>query len=581
VWAQKDHIIMAAEMLPLETLYPDSTADDRISKFETLKAGFAKNIGRCTNRVRQGYKFVPLNKAANMPPGIFKVAEGIDDNRPDFAVLRGQIEKAGSPDLRASLTASIDAMEKDWTTSNPLSVQPFAGLDMGLVPFDLEPDLLMLLPRWLELRGSIPRAQGVGTAVTYRRLLGITDTGTGSIADTSPFFNSETVSTTFGALSLARPPKISYAADAQTRPYVEQGRSDEVTYKQQVAGRGYIDTQALSHIAVTLSDMIAEEKALLNSRGQDANSLYVGKLASLPTVAATLATGVGSITAAAYTTHLSYFTSVGECVPISGGTVTTAGSNLGVTFTITGSTPNGALGVYLYLTTGGVTSKSGPFPCTSFVAGYTLLTLGATVTLPTTDASAYGISGGTYTAEGYDGLAAIFTDPNQSGYINRVDGTLNTTKIGVEFQTVFQNLWQTVLADPEEVLTTGVIRGRLFELVQAAGSSTAFRISYDQFNGNIGGFVSGMANQITGKMVKLDVHPYMPWGLSLVRSMTLPNLGASGITNIEEVANVVDLTLFDWPEIQMTKDVSTYKFGTLKHYAPAWCGSVIGVTDGL
>ena len=86
---------------------------------------------------------------------------------------------------------------------------------------------------------------------------------------------------------------------------------------------------------------------------------------------------------------------------------------------------------------------------------------------------------------------------------------------------------------------------------------------------------------LTGKMVKLDVHPYLPSGVSLIRSMTLPNLGASGITNIEEVSNVVDLTLFDWPEIQMTKDVSTYKYGTFKHYAPAWCGSVIGVTDGL
>jgi hypothetical protein len=33
----------------------------------------------------------------------------------------------------------------------------------------------------------------------------------------------------------------------------------------------------------------------------------------------------------------------------------------------------------------------------------------------------------------------------------------------------------------------------------------------------------------------------------------------------------------EWPVIQFTYDVSTYWFGTLVHYAPAWSGLILGL----
>jgi len=36
----------------------------------------------------------------------------------------------------------------------------------------------------------------------------------------------------------------------------------------------------------------------------------------------------------------------------------------------------------------------------------------------------------------------------------------------------------------------------------------------------------------------------------------------------------------DWPVIQMSYDVSTYWMGTMIHYAPAWSGLILGITNG-
>ena len=571
---------MAVSLPELDVLYPDLDEEKRIDRFESLKAGFAANIERCNKRAQRGGATF-IKKV-----GVVETGENLGSKIDEMRTL----EKSLTGDAKAALTGAIDALEKDWTTSNPLSVAPFASYNMGLVPYDLQPDLLMLLPRFLRLRGSIPREQGMGTATEYRRILGVTETNTGGVADTSPFFNSESTTTSFGSLSLRRPAKISYAADHQVRPYVESGFSDEVTYKQQFAGRPVVDTQALSQIAATLADMIGEEKALLNARG--AGSLFTGKT-NLTSVTATpsAVSGSGFTSGHTYHVYVTFVTSVGESAVVDGSTVGPSGGNLAVKVIVGGVTavPNGTLGAYVYFVD---TSASNNTTRQFVQAASTLLGTGVTFTSPgtqygaantdnhpTTDSSAYGIPGGTYTADGYDGLVAIATDPTQSGYVGRVDGALGTTDPGAEWETLFGTLWNAVIADPDETLMTGTILARLFAIIQASGSSTGWRLNYDPVNGgSIGGFVSGIVNRYTGKVVDAVAHPYLPSGVSVVRSKSLPNLGASGISNIEAVRNVVDLTLFDWPEIQMTKDVSTYKYGVFEHYAPAWIGSLVGIT---
>jgi hypothetical protein len=89
----------------------------------------------------------------------------------------------------------------------------------------------------------------------------------------------------------------------------------------------------------------------------------------------------------------------------------------------------------------------------------------------------------------------------------------------------------------------------------------------ERTGGTVGAVVSGINNQVTGSMVDLNVHPYMPLGCSLIRSNSLP-VPDSEVNNTAEVINVQDYMSVEWPVIQMTYDQSTYLFGTLVHYAP-------------
>jgi hypothetical protein len=109
------------------------------------------------------------------------------------------------------------------------------------------------------------------------------------------------------------------------------------------------------------------------------------------------------------------------------------------------------------------------------------------------------------------------------------------------------------------------------------GHGYRLTINSDERSGaTVGSVVSGINNQVTGRMVDFNVHPYMPLGASLIRSRTLP-VPDSEVSNTAEVRNVQDYMSVEWPVIQFTYDQSTYWFGTLVHYAPAWSGMLLGL----
>ena len=77
-------------------------------------------------------------------------------------------------------------------------------------------------------------------------------------------------------------------------------------------------------------------------------------------------------------------------------------------------------------------------------------------------------------------------------------------------------------------------------------------------------------------MVDVIAHPYMPAGVALVWSKTLP-FPDSGISETTQVANVTDMIVVEWPVIQMSYDISTYQYGTMIHRAPTWSGAITGI----
>ena len=112
------------------------------------------------------------------------------------------------------------------------------------------------------------------------------------------------------------------------------------------------------------------------------------------------------------------------------------------------------------------------------------------------------------------------------------------------------------------------------------GQFTAFgyRITVENDGGGhqIGTVVTAIQNEVTGRMVDLTVHPYFPAGTAVAWSKTLP-VPDSGISETTQIANVQDMLLLEWPVIQMSYDLSSYIYGTLLHYAPAWGGAITGI----
>lgn len=426
-----------------------------------------------------------------------------------------------------------------------------------------------------------------------------------------------------GGLGLRRGQKITYAADSKVINYTELGLSDSVSWKAEFVGQGFQDIRQLSATALLWAHKMGEERALLYGRGASANG-YTGAISAPSGLAAASSgsAGGGSIPLGTYSVFVTAVGSGGESAPSNVVTTTAISVSPGtLTFTFP-ALPSGATGWNLYA----FTSASGNFFFQTFVPGgyptWTITTYSSSsVTIPNTAVDT------TANPNGYDGLLTILLNPSQAGYVGTyvatgssattvnsiggqtlIGGTAPTPQGDKPWQTAFQVLYgastepgnygmesgapswpwnqgtaygQKLLSDPDVVFVDGAIRAAMGYFVRsAAGGSTAYRITLqeNQATGGleVGGIVNGIANQVTGKMVDFDVHPYMPPGASLIWSKTLP-VPDSEIANTFEVRNVQDYMMYPWPVIQYTYDASTYQLGTLVPYAPAWSGSVVGL----
>ena len=544
---------------PSEMFSDAATGGEVASRFEQYKGVMRETHGRSASG---DLAFAPKTGIV-AKPNSQRIAERVE------AITKGLSADAAagmSADLEA-LKSSLADLGKDWSLTFPNAA--------GLVPYDLEAPAKLLVPRMTPLRNSTPRGKGQGTARQFKRILGWTNSGVGGVADAMAFMNSETASTGFGPINLRRGSKINYASDSKSVTYVEQGLSDSVTWKAQFAGQGFDDIRQLSQTALLWATFGGEERALLFGRGTGGNG-YAGAVAA-PVISATIANTGGTIPAATYRVTVTARAGGGESVvsnEISALTTTGTGS---ITITVT-SEPVGALGYNVYVTNAGAGTETFQ---TSFSGNSFILTsfAGGGAAQPGADSTA--------NANGYDGYLTVLADPTQSGYVKRVNAAVTNDD---PWQQAFIALYganinpgggtgnDKRLADPDEIWVDGGIRKKLGDYLKGSATSSNYRIAFEQGAGGhvVGEIVNGIANQVTGKMVDLDVHPYMPLGCSLIRSRTLP-VPDSEVSSTSEVINVQDYMSVDWPIIQFTYDVSTYLFGTLVHYAPAWSGTLIGL----
>jgi hypothetical protein len=514
-----------------------------------------------------------LNKSFANPSSTPGVAPQADPTR---AIEQMIANKSLAPDalgalnsaLAAQRTASAD-MIKDITLTSPLSTS-FAA-------FDLEAPAKLLTPRPTPIRNKIARKKGVGTSHRIKKITGYTGTGTGGQGNIWPGIT-ESTTNTFGSIAYERGPQISYTAEDAIFPYFSYSLSDSVSFDANFSGLGYQDLRQLSSTSTLYATMLMEERMMLMARGT-ASGLS-GALAA-PTVTLTAASaGTGQV-ALANNTYYVYVTSdagaFGQSVLSTVASQATTSQLLNISVTSVA----GALGYRVYVGTasGAANAKyvgriagttgtlQGPTSTNTLGDNLVFSTTGVAASTVVADTSAY--------ATGYDGIIPQIIS---GGVVNSVNSVFSTSNPGVEFQNVFSTLYNTVKADPDEIFLNGADRKQLSDAIKN-GSTANYRLNLTQTEAGdyVGGAViGGLYNEITGKLVDLTVHPWLPQGVAPVMSYTLP-IPDTEVSDVWAAVNVQDYMGIQWPVTQFAYETSTYFRGTLVGYAPAWNGIVTGI----
>jgi hypothetical protein len=479
----------------------------------------------------------------------------------------------------ASQRMAMQDIQKEISLTSPLSTS-FAA-------FDLEAPAKMLTPRPTPLRNKIARKKGVGTSHRQKQILGYTGTGTGGVGNTWPGITQSSTAT-FGSINYERGPIISYAAQDLILPYNSYSLSDSVTFDANFSAMGYQDLRQLSSTSTLYATMLMEERMMLMARGTASG--YSGALAAPATVtlsspvAATGQTALAAATYYVYVTANAGISSSGfgeSIVSTVQSTAVASGDVLGISWTPV----TGAIGYNIYVGTSTGTANctfQGTAQGTSAViqgAGtvgltgnnFALTTTGAAASRANADTSAY--------STGYDGILPTVLG-SSSGYNNTINSTFSTSNPGVEYQTVFYNLYNNVKADPDEILINGADRKQLSDSIKN-GSTANYRLNLTQTEAGdyVGGAtIGGLYNEITGKMVPLTVHPWLPQGVSPVLSYTLP-IPDTEVSDVWANYMVQDYMGIQWPVTQFSYDFSTYFRGTFFCSAPAWNGAVSGIVN--
>ena len=479
----------------------------------------------------------------------------------------------------ASQRLAMQDIQKDITLTSPLSTS-FAA-------FDLEAPAKLLTPRPTPLRNKIARKKGVGTSHRVKRITGYTGTGTGGQGQIWPGIT-ETTTTTFGSINYERGKLISYSADDLVLPYNSYSLSDSVSFDANFSGMGYQDLRQLSSTSTLYATMLMEERMMLMARGTASG--YSGAL-SAPTF--TLASPVAGATqtALAATTYYVNVTadagvsSSGFGESILGTEASTAVASGDVLTVTVGTAVAGALGYNIYVGTAtgaanlkyqGTLKGTGTFT----IQGAGALVSGNNAAFTTTGAAASRASADTSAyATGYDGILPTVLGSN-SGKNNQINSTFSTSNPGVEYQNVFSSLYDSVKADPDEIFLNGADRKQLSDAIKN-GSTANYRLnlSQNEVGDYVGGAViGGLHNEITGKLVPLTVHPWLPQGVSPVLSYTLP-IPDTEVSDVWANFMVQDYMGIQWPVTQFAYEFSTYFRGTFFCTAPAWNGAVSGIVN--
>lgn len=496
--------------------------------------------------------------------------------------------------LRQPLPPSVlEDLQKAWT-------QP-ASATSGLNAYDLEKPAKLLYPVLTPLRNEIPRiADGVGTAVNWRAITGINTTRINA-----------------GVSQGNRGAVITSSTADYTAAYKGIGQEDYVTFEADYAARSFDDVRARAVQGLLNSVMIAEEYTDLGGNGA---AVALGQ-PNAP--AASQSTG-GSIADATYNVIVMAVTLDGwyqAGSPSEGALAGTAGVPPATTSRTnadaTSDTINGGCSIKSNPT--GITVSAGSGAASILVS--TTVVAGAVgyiwfVGTAASEKSCWfsfcnsakitalngtGVATTNYTADRaknalvYDGLLyQAWQSGSGSIVVNQATGTPGTgtplTSDGaggiVEIDSVLRQLWDTYRLNPDVVWISSREAQNTNKKVIAGGSAPLFRFLVDgtvKDQSVIGGsMVGNYFNKFGmggGKLLKLQIHPFMPPGTMLFQTKTLP-YKLSNVSNIIQKKLRRDYYQLEWPQRTRKYEYGVYCDGVLQNYFPPAFAILTNIADG-
>ena len=439
----------------------------------------------------------------------------------------------------------------------------------GLQAYNLLPSALTLYPVLTPVRNMTPRLQGRGKQSEFKAILGMSKAGGGSL-NLGNIFGQEGNSGQ----------KVDLVIEDIVALYRSIKLATAVSFEQQWAGQGFIDSKATAVVNLLRQFMIQEELALLFGQNSTAaaNQFAGGAVgtpatlvASTPVTSTTPLNGQvgqpttgGSLQAGTWTVQISGVTGQGESIasavftlPALVGTTNqiVVNPNLRVAFPViswniylvaTGTTSQN--GTYVVRTTGGTIAiqNVGAGGAVYFSNGTAIagaasvaVTSGATVPVADNSASALAYNGlftqiygsGQALAGGAQGsTGGVGKDPSFGFYkpgstvvsannvLTMVGSTSNT------LENFLATLWQNAFADPAWLLMYQQEARLITKSTLGAGAPFFVIVPQGEQNDATANFrVSRFTNPISGSEIEVKVHPYFQQGTILAGSDKLPD----------------------------------------------------------
>lgn len=439
------------------------------------------------------------------------------------------------------------------------------NLASGLQMYNLDPVAKELYPILSPIRNITPRLGGKGKQAEYKA---ITAVNTAAL-------NGWAAEGTAGQ-------QITNATSDIISVYRTMALGDGVTFEQQWAGQGFIDSKSLAVATLLRAMMIAEENAILFGQNTLAatNQQAPGALGTTatPTVAGS-GTG-GSIATGTYYVVAVANTGMGPAIKsaeVSSGALTGPNASITVTPVRTAGQPILGFDIYVGSASGGPYYKA--------VAGThftkqsdAYATNGAAVTLtsvPTSGATAP-IADASADANAFNGLLAQIAG-GSGAMITNVDAALTDT---TPLDNHLKAMWDNGRADPDLALLNSTESIKLTNITIGA-SGTPYFVMVDQQNGATANYrVARFTNKVTGTEVQVRVHPTLAQGNILTLSTKLPGWYVpTDIPAVWALDLVQDYIEIDYPPTRTDPqyNVEVRLFGTLKLYIPVLTGMLRGI----